>query len=213
VIAVIARDREENPTQLPFPDQLITRFFQVLRFSPMGSPCIEADKSYFLTTARLGFRCWKADDLELALELWGDTRVSKFIGGPFSAEQISKRLHEEMALMATQKVQYWPVFLLEDGQHAGCAGLRPYKPEARIYEIGVHLRPPFWHKGLAEEATRAIASYAFDVLDIEGLFAGHHPGNTTSRHLLEKNGFSLVGEQFYAPTGVVEPTYLLMRRR
>jgi len=179
----------------------------------MGSPSASTGDPYFLATARLGFRCWRTDDLPLAIELWGDPEVSRFIGGPFSPEQILRRLDDEIAQMAKQGVQYWPVFLLEDERHVGCAGLRPHKPEQRIYEIGVHLRPAFWHRGLAEEATKAIADYGFNLLGAEGLFAGHHPANATSRHLLEKNGFNLVGEQFYAPTGMVEPTYLLMRRR
>lgn len=173
---------------------------------------MNTDTHYFLTTARLGFRCWTADDLPLAMGLWGDPEVSKFIGGPFSAEQIRKRLENEMALMSAHKVQYWPVFLRESGEHVGCAGLRPYKPEECIYEIGVHLRLPFWGQGFAKEATIAIGDYAFEVLGIEGLFAGHHPSNSTSRHLLEKHGFQYAGEQFYEPTGWVEPTYLLMRR-
>src|SRR5690349_2123025 len=95
--------------------------------------------AFFMTTARLGFRCWRPDDLPLALGLWGAREVSRFLGGPFSPAQVCRRLLDEIELMATHKVQYWPVFLLESGEHAGCAGLRPYKPEEKIYEIGVHL--------------------------------------------------------------------------
>lgn len=53
---------------------------------------------YFLTTARVGFRCWAGNDLPLALALWGDPSVW-FIEGPFSPEQIQRRLDDEIASM------------------------------------------------------------------------------------------------------------------
>ncbi len=34
---------------------------------------------YFLVTARLGFRSWSDNDLELALGLWGDPAVTRLI--------------------------------------------------------------------------------------------------------------------------------------
>jgi len=34
---------------------------------------------YFLTTARLGFRCWAPGDLPLARTLWGDPQVTKLM--------------------------------------------------------------------------------------------------------------------------------------
>ena len=33
---------------------------------------------YFLQTARLAFRTWAQGDLELALGLWGDPRVTRY---------------------------------------------------------------------------------------------------------------------------------------
>jgi RimJ/RimL family protein N-acetyltransferase len=34
-----------------------------------------------LTTARLGFRCWRSDDLDPALSLWADPEVMRFTAG------------------------------------------------------------------------------------------------------------------------------------
>ena len=52
---------------------------------------------YFLTSARLGFRCWSTQDLPLAQALWGDLEVTRFFGGPFSTEEVSRRLEREIA--------------------------------------------------------------------------------------------------------------------
>lgn len=164
---------------------------------------------YFLRSARLGFRCWSRDDLPLALALWGDHRVTQFIGGPFSPKQIEHRLKKENDSLQKHHFQYWPVFLLSDGQHVGCAGIRPYRPEEEIHELGFHLRPEFWSQGLAEEAARAVMAYAFETLNAKALSAGHHPANASSRHILEKLGFHFSHEEFYAPCGLQIPYYLL----
>ena len=36
-------------------------------------------QTYFLITERAGFRAWTPDDLPLALTLWGDPAVMRFI--------------------------------------------------------------------------------------------------------------------------------------
>jgi [ribosomal protein S5]-alanine N-acetyltransferase len=164
---------------------------------------------YFLCSARLGFRCWSPEDVPLASALWGDPRVTKLIGGPFSPQQIRERLEREISWMRDHRVQYWPIFLLSNGEHVGCAGLRPYKIEEKIYELGFHLRPEFWRQGFAEEAARAAIAYGFGTLGAHALFAGHHPENAASRQLLEKLGFHFTGTQLYAATGLQHPSYLL----
>jgi RimJ/RimL family protein N-acetyltransferase len=164
---------------------------------------------YFLKTARLGFDHWSAGDLHLAVALWGDPQITRFIGGPLSGQQVQDRLEKEMALMREYKVQYWPIFLLEKGEHAGCAGLRPYRMEELVYELGVHLRSAHWGRGLAEEAARAVIKFGFEEIGASALFAGHHPKNSASQRLLLKLGFRATHEEFYAPTGLNHPSYLL----
>jgi RimJ/RimL family protein N-acetyltransferase len=166
-------------------------------------------KKYFLHTERLGFRTWTDADLDLAIELWGDTEVTKLIGGPFSVEQIRERLTREISNMQAYRVQYWPIFLLSTAEHVGCCGLRPYQLDQKIYEIGFHLRQACWGQGLAIEAARAVMAYAFDQLAASALFAGHHPANTSSRRVMNKLGFRYTHDEFYPPTGLNHPAYLL----
>ncbi len=111
-------------------------------------------REYFLKTERLGFSHWATSDLPLAQGLWGDPEVARFLGGPFTDEQIRQRLERHMALLRDYSVQYWPIFLLETGDHVGCGGLQPYRIEEQIYELGFHLHRAYWGRGLAEEAAR-----------------------------------------------------------
>jgi ribosomal-protein-alanine N-acetyltransferase len=167
-------------------------------------------RSYFLTTDRLGFSQWNESDSSLAVTLWGDPKVSLFIGGPFTADEIRARLRREIEMMVAYGVQYWPVFLLEENKFAGCAGLRPYGDTERVFEMGVHLLPGCWGQGFGREAARAVIRLGFERLGAKGLFAGHHPANLASRRLLEGLGFRFTHEEFYAPTGLYHPSYLLM---
>lgn len=167
------------------------------------------ERQYFLKTERLGFGHWTLEDLQLASVLWGDPQVTRLIGGPFSQEQVKARLAREIDTMENAGVQYWPMFWLADGEFVGCGGLRPYKPEAQIFELGFHLRSTHWGKGLAVEAGQAVIKFAFDELHAKAVFAGHHPENAGSRRVLEKLGFRFTHEELYAPTGLVHPSYLL----
>jgi len=184
---------------------------------------------YFLTTERLGFRCWRESDLPLAMDLWGDAEVSAMIGGPFTPEQVRARLGLEIARMADAGMQYWPIFLLDGDTFAGCTGLRPKlleeaqiphlkldgkktAREAGVLELGYLLKREHRERGLANEASRAVIRYGFDVLDADAIFAGHHPANEPSKRVLLKLGFAYADEEFYPPSGLMEPTYLLHRR-
>jgi len=178
-------------------------------------------REFFLTTPRLGFSRWTEGDLPLALSLWGDPAVTALIGGPFNPEKVGQRLALEIETTRAHGVQYWPIFRMPGAGpeepvdparvFAGCAGLRPYRIEDRIFELGVHLRPECWGKGLAREAAAAVIQYAFETLDAEALFAGHHPENASSRKLLGKLGFQFTHRELYPPTGLEHPSYLLAR--
>jgi transcriptional regulator with PAS, ATPase and Fis domain len=58
-----------------------------------------------------------------------------------------------------------------------------------VYELGFHLRPPYWRRGLAMEAASALITFAFGNLGAKALFAGHHPANSESHRILTKLGF------------------------
>ena len=101
----------------------------------MENKCLNENKTnieYFLTTERLGFRTWTTDDVELALNLWGNLKVTSFIGGPFSKEQRLDRLSLEIYNQNQFAISYWPFFLLETKEHIGCCGLKQYSLEKKL---------------------------------------------------------------------------------
>ena len=93
--------------------------------------------------------------------------------------------------------------LIRVGQAPSTAGLD------KVYEVGFHLRPPFWGRGIATEAATAVLSHAFRTLEVDAVFVGHNPKNDKSRRLLLKLGFRYTHDEFYQPTGLMHPSYLL----
>jgi RimJ/RimL family protein N-acetyltransferase len=168
-------------------------------------------RSYFLTSKRLGFSTWSPADTALALGLWGDPEVSRFTGGPFTEAEVLARLSREIETLQQHQVQYWPLYLLESGEHVGCCGLRPRTDVHEIYDMGFQLRRVHWGAGFAREAAATVIAHAFTALGARALCAGHHPANEASRHVLQSLGFRYSHDQFYAPTQMIEPYYRLDR--
>ena len=159
-------------------------------------------------TERIQFGEWQASDLPQAQLLWGDPDVTRLISKDgFSPQMIEDRLALEVRSLAQDQVQYWPLFAA-DGDLIGCCGLHA-RPHGE-YELGYHLRPAYWHQGLATEAAKAVVQYATTQLHAPALIAGHNPANLASKHVILKLGFQYTHDELYPPTGKYSPMYRLV---
>lgn len=165
------------------------------------------------SSERLTFRAWSSDDLELALSLWGDPEVMRFIGkGGLSREQVLARLQSEIACQEKNGMQYWPLFMTEGGAFVGCCGIKPWvHTKHGGCELGFHIVRSAWGRGFALEAARTVVALAKES-GISHLMAGHHPENVNSKKVLQKLGFEAVESAFYPPTGLMHPCYRLPLR-
>jgi len=170
-------------------------------------------KEFFIKTKRLGFSVWSEEDILDALLLWGNSEVTRYIAseGIMSNEQIEQRLKKEIETFKNHNIQYWPIYYIGDNQNIGCCGLRPYDSENNILELGIHLKDKFWGKGFAKEACSAVIEYAFANLKVNAIFAGHNPKNLASANLLKNLGFIYTDDEYYEPTGLYHPSYLLKK--
>ena len=166
-----------------------------------------------LRSERLIFHLWTPADLDDADALWGNAEVMAMLGGVPSREQIVARLMREIDSQAQHGFQYWRLTLASDGEFVGCCGLKRTDLEdgSVVVEMGFHLLPHAWGRGLATEASRAALRHAFDVVQTPEVYAGHHPQNRASQQVLEKLRFTRIGERFYAPTGLMHPWYRLTK--
>lgn len=72
----------------------------------------------------------------------------------------------------------------------GACGLHPHEDGP---ELGYWLGTPFWGRGFATEAARALIDHAFGELEYETIRAGARVSNPASRRVLEKCGFQWIG--------------------
>ena len=84
--------------------------------------------------------------------------------------------------------------LADDKELVGGIGLIPQDDVySRSAMLGYWLGEPFWNRGIATRAVRAIVDWAFEELDLIRIFAFVFESNTASVRVLEKNGFQLEG--------------------
>lgn len=187
-------------------------------------------KSKKLETQRIEFKDWESIGFNFAEKLWKNKNVTEFLSstGEFSEDIIEQRYNLEVSNYKKFSFQYFPLFYKENGEFIGCCGIKKYIGKLgrekliessiisytdieldNLYEMGFHFLPEFWGKGLAEESALKVIEYSFNTLKSKAIFAGHNPKNIRSAKLLKKLGFILIGEEFFPPTGLMHPLYML----
>jgi len=136
-----------------------------------------------LTTDRLRLRTFEPEDAALVTDYVGDWDVcSKLTRVPYPYTR-------EMAdqWIAGHDASPDIICAIEvDGALAGCI--------AQEQEFGYWLGKPFWGKGVMTEASRAFVSYLFDEESMHDLKASYFKDNPASGIVLERSGFSIIGE-------------------
>jgi len=157
-------------------------------------------------------RSWRAGDLPLAMELWGDPAVMALIDarGQLTERQVEEKLRAEIDRERSEGVQYWALFDRKSGDFVGCGGLRRwiYTPDETNFELGFHLVKRCWGRGFATEAAQGALDYGWRELRLSKVYAGHHPDNHASKHILETLGFTFLENVFYEPTRLMHPSYV-----
>ncbi|MFT4605060.1 MAG: ribosomal-protein-alanine N-acetyltransferase, partial [Rhodothermales bacterium] len=93
----------------------------------------------------------------------------------------------EGAILSYQKHGFglYLVLIEESSQPIGMCGLLQ-RPDLPAPDIGFALDPPFWGKGYALEAARAVMNYGFQSLGMTEILAITSPGNERSAQLLQR---------------------------
>ena len=152
-----------------------------------------------LTTDRLRLRAWTGDDAEVALAIYGDERVSRWLSPPMApvrdTAQMRMVLEGWIAEQgnATPPCGRWAVERVDDGVVVGALVLRRMPPFDEDIEIAWQLAPEHWGHGYAIEAARALARWAFGQSAHE-LFAVVRPANAKGIAMARRLGMEWVGE-------------------
>jgi len=77
-----------------------------------------------------------------------------------------------------------------DGVLVGAIGLRPHPAERE--NLGYWIGRPYWARGYATAAARAMIAIAFALLDLDAVSASHLARNPASGRVMEKCGMRLL---------------------
>lgn len=151
-----------------------------------------------ITTDRLTLRPLRASDAPAMQQFASDFDVSRMLAQvphPYPDGEAEAFIAEVVDLDDSLPFR---VFAIDDGKFAGTIALaadgEAFKGgEARL---GYWLGRPFWGRGLATEAVRALLKhYAFSILGLGRVTAGVFDDNPASTRVLLKVGFRHEGEE------------------
>ena len=151
---------------------------------------VKSRRTGALKTARLMLRAPSHNDVAAMVALAGDRRVAENtarIPHPYTAA-------DAVGLLASiNQTGGETVFAITlDGALIGMCGLDRRQDGV---ELGYWLGVPFWGRGYATEAARALIDHAFAELGHDMLSSGARVSNPASRRVLEKCGFQWTGVQ------------------
>lgn len=142
-----------------------------------------------LETERLVLRAARLGDAKAIAALANDRRIAentRRIPHPYTVQNA-----EEFVMGAGEAQNELALLIARaDGTPIGACGLGFAGP---VPELGYWLGVPYWGKGYATEAARAVIDYAFQELGHAALQAGARVTNPGSRRVLEKCGFQWTG--------------------
>jgi ribosomal-protein-alanine N-acetyltransferase len=156
-----------------------------------------------LATARLNLVPFTDDHVAGLNAMNADPEVMRYLTGrPETLDETIALVQRVQRHWAAVGHSWWSLIDRESGQLVGAAALqhlrREREPEpdpACPLEIGWRLRRDCWHRGLASEAARAIADFAFDTVHAEELYAVCHPDNAASAQVMKRLGMQDGGLQ------------------
>jgi RimJ/RimL family protein N-acetyltransferase len=141
-----------------------------------------------LATERLVLRAPRRSDVKAIASLANDRRIAANtarIPHPYGIEDAEQFI----ASVNKREGEACFVIMLECAPVGVCSvDLREDGPE-----VGYWLGVPYWGRGFATEAVRALIDHAFGDLEHEALISGARVNNPASRRVLEKCGFQWTG--------------------
>jgi 8-oxo-dGTP diphosphatase len=144
-----------------------------------------------IETERLLLRHLQLEDAPAVQHLVGDWEIARFTGAiphPYPDGAAAKWI----AGLGDDDERVFAVTRREDGTFLGCIGLRP-RQDQREAVFGYWIGKPFWGRGYAAEALRALVDHAFQAYDIDRVRASAVPENRASIRVQEKVGLAYVG--------------------
>jgi RimJ/RimL family protein N-acetyltransferase len=157
-----------------------------------------------LTTNRLRLEPFTEEHLAGLNRMNSDPEVMRHLSGgrPETLEETRAVIERVMNRWSEVGYAWWAIIERETGDLVGAGAIQNLRREATPVpdlacplEIGWRLRRDRWGQGLAVEAARAMADFAFKELKAGELLAVCDPANTASANVMKRLGMQEAGVQ------------------
>lgn len=153
----------------------------------------EPDFSTFptLTTPRLVLRQIRPEDAADLFAFLSDPEVQKYDSDPPLREmaEADAEIERRSAWHAARQAISWGVTLRGEDRVIGCIGFYFWDRHTYKTELGYTVARPYWRRGIATEALRAVARYGFESLRLHRINVDTRMDNLASVRLMQKLGF------------------------
>jgi RimJ/RimL family protein N-acetyltransferase len=146
-----------------------------------------------LRTDRLVLRRWRASDRAPFAALNADPVVMEFMPTVLSREESDDFVDRIEATFDERGWGLWAVEVAADQTFTGYVGLWPADFDADFtpaVEIGWRLDTPYWGRGYAPEAARAVLRFGFEQLALDEIVSFTAIINERSQRVMQKIGMT-----------------------
>jgi [ribosomal protein S5]-alanine N-acetyltransferase len=148
-----------------------------------------------IDTERLHLRQIRHEDADAIMAIYSGDEMMRFLAQPpiDTREKAIGLIDWFSSNFQNQIGIDWGITLKGETELIGMGGAYGWNREDRKIDIGYHILTPYWGKGYATEATRAIIGWCFKNLDLHRIQADCTDGNIGSERVLLKSGFKVEG--------------------
>jgi RimJ/RimL family protein N-acetyltransferase len=153
------------------------------------------DPAMMIRTKRLVIRSWRLDEADRFFDIYRRVEVTRWLArAPMRDRQEAvERIEGTVAQLAMDpRFGAWAVVEQATGVPAGTVLLKPLPDGDGEIEIGWHLHPDCWGRGLASEASAAVLAQGF-AQGLEEVWAVTHTDNRRSVAVCERIGMRQLG--------------------
>lgn len=145
-----------------------------------------------LYTNRLKLRKMQIEDVPSLVKYANNRNISDYIINipyPYQEPDAVFRMSYVVQGFKNKTRYVFAITLKENGELIGEISLN-FTNNKTIAELGYWVGEPFWNKGIATEAIKAILKFGFEELELQIIFGTCHVENKPSGKVLLKNGMS-----------------------
>ncbi len=144
-----------------------------------------------LTTPRLILREVTPADAEDVFSYSSDPEVQKYDSDEpmVKIEEALEMIEKRSKWYASGKAISWGIYLKEEQRVIGWLGFYFWDREYYKTELGYTVARPYWRRGIATEALRAVIQFGFETMHLHRINVDTRTDNLASMRLMQKLGF------------------------